>query len=53
MERDHISAEDFEKINRVQMSNELKKEKADIVIDTNRPRNVLRAEMALLCEELR
>ena len=52
MERDNVSAEDFEKINRVQMSNQQKKLMADVVVDTNKPINVLRAEMAEIINEL-
>lgn len=52
MLRDKISAEDFEKINRVQMSNQQKKLMADVVVDTNKPINVLRAEMAEIVNEL-
>ena len=52
MTRDHISAEEFEKINARQMPNAEKVLKADVVIDTNKPENVLRASLALLFEEL-
>ncbi len=52
MARDHISAEEFEKINVRQMPNAEKVLKADVVIDTNKPENVLRASLALLFEEL-
>lgn len=52
MARDHISAEEFEKINARQMPNAEKVLKADFVIDTNRPENVLRASLVLLFEEL-
>lgn len=52
MARDHISAEEFEKINARQMPNAEKVLKADVVIDTNKPENVLRASLALLFEEL-
>ena len=52
MMRDHISAEEFEKINACQMPNAEKVLKADVVIDTNKPENVLRASLALLFEEL-
>lgn len=50
MERDRISAEDFEKINRVQMDNRAKKIYADFVVDTNKTRNVLRAELAAIID---
>ena len=52
MTRDRISAEEFEKINARQMPNAEKVLKADVVIDTNKPENVLRASLALLFEEL-
>ena len=52
MERDHISAEEFEKINARQMPNTEKVLKADFVIDTNKSENVLRASLALLFEDL-
>ena len=52
MMRDHISAEEFEKINARQMPNAEKVLKADVVIDTNKPENVLRASLALLFGEL-
>lgn len=45
MARDKVSAEDFERINNVQMNNEHKKVLADIVIDTDKPKNLLKAEL--------
>lgn len=45
MKRDNVEAEDFDKINNVQMNNEEKKQLADYVIDTNKPRNLLRLEV--------
>ena len=52
MIRDKVEAEDFEKINNVQMSNEKKKELADVVIDTDKPKNVLKLEVITLLQEL-
>lgn len=52
MIRDKVEAEDFEKINNVQMSNEKKKELADVVIDTDKPKNVLNLEVITLLQEL-
>ncbi|MBQ7285836.1 MAG: dephospho-CoA kinase [Alphaproteobacteria bacterium] len=45
MLRDKVSAEDFDKINNVQMKNSEKIKMADIVIDTNKSRNLLKAEL--------
>ncbi len=45
MARDKVSAEDFERINNVQMNNEHKKVLADIVIDTDKPKNLLKVEL--------
>lgn len=45
MERDKVSSEDFEQIDNVQMSNEDKKELADVVIDTNNSLNKLKVKM--------
>lgn len=52
MLRDNVSADDFEKINNVQMNNEHKKLLADIVIDTDKPKNQLRAELINIIEGL-
>lgn len=52
MLRDNVSADDFEKINNVQMNNEYKKLLADIVIDTDKPKNQLRAELINIIEGL-
>lgn len=52
MARDKVSAEDFERINNVQMNNEHKKLLADIVIDTDKPRNLLKAELINIIEGL-
>lgn len=53
MLRDGISALDFDKINRVQMPNSEKILLADAVVDTNKAKNLLRAELALLLEEIK
>ncbi len=45
MKRDNVSAEDFEKINSVQMNNEHKKMLADVVVNTNKPKNLLKVEL--------
>ena len=52
MERDLVAGEDFDKINNVQMSNEKKKQMADAVIDTDKPKNVLKLEVITLLNEL-
>lgn len=52
MTRDKVEAEDFDKINNVQMSNEKKKEMADFVIDTNKAKNLLKHEIITLLNEL-
>lgn len=45
MKRDNIEAADFDKINNVQLSNDIKKEKADIVINTDKPHNLLKLDV--------
>ena len=52
MERDRVNGEDFDKINNVQMKNELKKKLADAVIDTDKPLNLLKLEVINLLAEL-
>lgn len=52
MLRDKVEAEDFEKINNVQMDNETKKAMADIVINTDKPHNLLRLEVISILREL-
>lgn len=52
MKRDNINADDFEKINRVQMSNESKKAMADIVINTDKPKNLLKLELIAVLQQL-
>lgn len=48
MERDRVSAEDFERIDSVQMSNDKKKKLADVVINTDKNLNELKTEMIKL-----
>ncbi len=45
MKRDNISAEDFDKINNIQLKNKYKKVLSDIVINTDKPLNMLKVEM--------
>lgn len=45
MKRDNISADDFDKINNVQMSQENKKKLADIVVDTDKSANLLKMDL--------
>ena len=52
MERDKVNAEDFEKINRVQIDNESKKAMADIVISTDKPKNLLKLELIAILQQL-
>ena len=52
MERDQVDGEHFDKINDVQMSNEKKKQLADAVINTDKPKNVLKLEIIALLKEL-
>ncbi|MBE6451953.1 MAG: dephospho-CoA kinase [Alphaproteobacteria bacterium] len=52
MKRDGITAEDFDKINNVQMKNSDKIKLADTVIDTNKPYNLLKNEMISVIEGL-
>lgn len=52
MKRDCISADDFEKIVSLQIDNEQKKLFADAVVNTDKPENLLKAELIELIEEL-
>lgn len=52
MLRDKISADDFDKINNVQMSNEDKKKHADMVVNTDKTHNLLRLELLYIIEGL-
>ncbi len=45
MARDQVTAEDFDKINNVQMSNKEKIKKADVVVETNKPLSLLKLEL--------
>lgn len=52
MQRDKVSADDFERINQVQMKNKDKKKLADVVIDTNKGKNLLRVELINIIQGL-
>lgn len=52
MRRDNISAADFDKINRIQMDNATKKVLADVIIDTDKPINLLKVELLAMIEEI-
>ena len=52
MKRDNISAEDFEKIVSLQMDNEHKKIFTDVIINTNKPENLLKSELIKVIKEL-
>ena len=52
MKRDGISAEAFDKINSVQMKNEDKIALADVVVDTDKPLNLLKAELLCIIDDL-
>lgn len=45
MARDQISAEDFDKINNIQMSNKEKIKQADVVVETDKPLTLLKLEL--------
>lgn len=45
MSRDKVTAEDFDKINNVQLNNETKMMLSDIVVETNKPLNLLKVEL--------
>lgn len=51
--RDNVSAEDFEKIVSVQMDNEQKKKFADVVINTDKSKALLKVELINIIEELK
>jgi len=51
MQRDHISAEDFERINALQIKNEDKKCLADVVINTDCSRGILKVKLINLINE--
>ena len=50
MKRDGVKAEDFDKINDIQMSNEIKKQKADIIIDTDKSLNLLKLDVITMID---
>jgi len=50
MQRDNVSEDGFESIDNVQMSNEAKKELADVVINTDKSLNKLKVEMIKLLD---
>ena len=52
MRRDNISAADFDKINRIQMDNAAKKVLADVIINTDKPINLLKVELLAVIEEI-
>ena len=52
MLRDNVNADDFDKINDVQMSNEVKKNMSDIVINTDKPKNLLKLEVITMLKYL-
>ena len=52
MRRDNISEADFEKINAVQMSNDDRITLSDYVVNTNKSIGLLKAELAMLIEEI-
>lgn len=52
MKRDNISAEDFDKINNIQLKNDDKKILSDIVINTDKPVNLLKTEMIAVIKGL-
>ena len=52
MKRDNIKADDFDKINNVQINNELKKKKADIVINTDKPFHILKLDIIKMLKNL-
>lgn len=52
MVRDHISEAEFDKINSVQMDNEQKKMLADFVMDTDKPKNVLRTDLIYIISRI-
>ena len=50
MHRDKVDAKGFESIDKVQMSNEEKKDMVDIVINTDKPVNILKVDMINLID---
>lgn len=52
MLRDGISAEEFEKINQAQMSNKEKILRGDVIIETDKAKNLLAVELLSIIDEL-
>ena len=52
MRRDNISAADFDKINWIQMDNAAKKVLADVIINTDKPINLLKVELLAMIKEI-
>lgn len=52
MNRDKVTAEDFDKINNVQLSNSYKINLADVVVNTDKPKNLLMVEMINIIQGL-
>lgn len=52
MNRDNVTAEDFDRINNVQLSNSYKINLADVVINTDKPKNLLKVEMINIIQGL-
>ena len=50
--RDNVSCDDFDKINKIQIDNEIKKILADVVIDTEKNKNLLNADIAVIIKML-
>ena len=52
MNRDKVTAEDFDKINNVQLRNSYKINLADVVVNTDKPKNLLKVEMINIIQGL-
>lgn len=52
MKRDNVSAEHFEKINKIQMDKKKKADLADIVVDTDIPLNLLKVDILNIIQGL-
>ncbi len=52
MKRDNITEEDFNKIIAVQMDKEIKRECADIMIDTAEPENIIKVKLIRFIQEI-
>ena len=53
MARDKVSEDDFDRINNIQLKNEDKKVLSDIVVNTDKPLNLLKVEMIKIIEGLK